>query len=85
MFIQYLFDALSIAIIARSLLSWFISPGSGGWGQRLMVFLEEITEPIISPIRRVMPRLGMFDLSPMIAIFLLWIIRDLLLNAMRGF
>ena len=33
--------------------------------------LIQITEPIIAPIRRVLPRFGMFDLSPMIALLLL--------------
>lgn len=84
-FVQYLFDALQLAIVARALLSWFVRPGSGGWAARLMVILEEITEPIIAPIRRIMPRVGMLDLSPMIALFLLWILRDLLVGAMRGY
>ena len=33
--------------------------------------LIQITEPIIAPIRRVLPRFGMFDLSPMIALLVL--------------
>ncbi len=36
--------------------------------------IHEITEPILAPIRQIMPRIGMFDLSPMIAIFLLTIL-----------
>ncbi len=34
---------------------------------------HEITEPILAPIRRYMPRMGMLDLTPMIAFFLLFI------------
>ncbi|TMB65524.1 MAG: YggT family protein [Chloroflexi bacterium] len=34
-------------------------------------FIHEITEPILAPIRSIMPRIGMFDLSPMIALFAL--------------
>ena len=37
----------------------------------VVVFLHDITEPILSPIRQFMPRLGMLDLSPMVAIILL--------------
>ena len=60
-------NLLVIAIIARALLSWFnMDPRSP-----LIQALNQITEPILDPIRRIMPRLGMIDLSPMIAIFLL--------------
>ena len=37
----------------------------------VVVFLHDITEPILSPIRQFMPRLGMLDLSPLVAIILL--------------
>lgn len=37
----------------------------------LIQALNQITEPILEPIRRIMPRLGMIDLSPLIAILLL--------------
>jgi YggT family protein len=36
--------------------------------------VHEITEPILAPIRQLVPRVGMFDLSPMIASFLLFIL-----------
>ena len=60
-------NLMVIAIIARALLSWFnMDPRSP-----IIQALNQITDPIIDPIRRIMPRLGMIDLSPMIAIFLL--------------
>ena len=39
-----------------------------------VVFLHDITEPILSPIRQFMPRLGMLDLSPLMAIILLQVV-----------
>jgi YggT family protein len=58
---------LTWAIIARSLLSWFpIDQGSP-----LYQLLFRVTEPIIEPLRRVMPSTGMMDLSPMVAIVIL--------------
>ena len=58
---------LVIAIIARSLLSWFnMDPRSP-----LIQALNAVTEPILDPIRRIMPRLGMMDFSPLVAILLL--------------
>jgi len=50
----------------------------------LSVFVQEITEPILAPIRQFMPRIGMLDLSPMVAYFVLILIiqaaQRLLLN-----
>jgi YggT family protein len=57
---------LTIAIVARSLLSFFMDPR-----HVIFEFLATITEPILRPIRSVMPRMGMFDLSPLVAILLL--------------
>ena len=37
----------------------------------VMQVLDGITEPILDPIRRIMPRIGMLDLSPLVAIILL--------------
>jgi YggT family protein len=62
-----LFTFLTIAIFLRAILSWFnMDPRSP-----LIQILDAITEPIMDPIRRIMPRLGMLDLSPLVAILLL--------------
>ena len=42
----------------------------------VVVFLHDITEPILSPIRQFLPRLGMLDLSPLLAIILLNLIAN---------
>ena len=61
---------MTFAIIIRALLSWFpVNPQNP-----LVVILFQITEPILAPMRRMIPRLGMFDLTPMIAIILLQVI-----------
>jgi len=36
-----------------------------------MAFLHDITEPILAPLRQIIPRVGMFDFSPMVATFIL--------------
>ena len=65
-----------VAIIARALLSWInMDPRSP-----LIQALNQITEPILEPIRRIMPRLGMIDLSPLVAILLLQFISTGLQN-----
>lgn len=58
---------LTWAIIARSLLSWFPIDQSS----TIYQMLHRVTDPIIDPIRKVMPQSNMIDLSPMAAIFLL--------------
>jgi len=64
---------LTWAIIARSLLSWFPIDQSSS----LYQLLYRTTEPIIDPIRRVMPQTGMIDLSPLAAILMLIVIAQL--------
>jgi YggT family protein len=67
---------LTWAVIARSLLSWFpIDQGS-----TIYQLLFRITEPIIDPIRRIMPNTGMLDLSPMAAIIVLLVLGQLVAN-----
>jgi YggT family protein len=68
---------LTIAIIGRALLSWFpnINPANPA-----VEFLVTITEPILAPIRSIMPRMGFIDLTPMIAIILLQVIGQILIS-----
>lgn len=61
---------LIVAIIIRSLMSWFpIDPNN-----IFVNIVHTITEPILAPLRRILPRLEMIDLSPMLAIILLYVI-----------
>ena len=69
-FIRFLCYLLAILIIARSVLSWF-SPRPTNI---LTVYLYKVTEPLLIPLRRIIPRTGMVDFSPLAAIFLLYLI-----------
>jgi YggT family protein len=71
---------MQFAIIGRAILSWFDRTGQNPISQILI----QITEPIIAPIRSIMPRTGFIDLSPMIAIFAVIIVRMMLATAMQG-
>ena len=78
-FIYYLCRILTYAIIIRAILSWFLPRR-----QNLIIILfDDITEPLLAPLRRVIPRLGMFDLSPLVAIGILYIVPLLLSLLMR--
>ncbi len=80
-FVDVFFTLLNLAILARVLLSWIrVSPYHPAVG-----FLYRITEPILAPLRRIIPPLGMMDISPVIALILLQIIQQILVAIMRGF
>lgn len=72
--IWLLCEVLTFAIIARAILSWF-SPRPTN---RLAIILYQVTEPVLSPLRRIIPRVGMIDLTPLAAIMLLQLIVRLL-------
>jgi YggT family protein len=67
--------ALSIAIFARVILSWISLPLPVG----LQRWLFDVTEPVLGPIRRALPTSFGLDFSPLIALILVGLIRDLLL------
>lgn len=60
-----LLQAFVIALFARIALSWF-SPEPGGAMASIERFLGSVVDPILLPVRRMLPRTGMIDFSPMI-------------------
>ncbi len=70
-----LFDLYILAVIVRVVLSWInFNPRNP-----FVKFLIQITEPVLSKIRQVLPPFGRIDLSPMILILGLYVLRNLLL------
>jgi YggT family protein len=61
----------TLAIFVRIFLSW----GALGYGNRWMRFLIRITEPLMGPLRRNIRPIGMFDISPIIAFLVLWVLQ----------
>jgi YggT family protein len=76
-FIVILCHILTFTIIIRAILSWF-SPSPDN---PLVRLLNEITEPILAPLRRIVPQIGVFDITPIIAIILLQIVSGVVLWA----
>jgi YggT family protein len=68
-FIAFLY-VLIAAIIVRSLLSWFPNIDRSNQFVRL---LDAVTEPLLQPVRNIMPRTGMIDFSAMIVIVVLFV------------
>jgi YggT family protein len=64
-----IFGALSLyslMIFARIIIAWGVGPHN-----RLLRFLIRMTEPVLGPFRRMIPPLGVFDISPIVVLFLL--------------
>ena len=74
--VQIVIQILYYLLIARAIISWF-SPSPYN---PIVQFLYIVTEPMLKPIRRVLPRTGRFDLSPLVAILLLVLIRSTLIR-----
>jgi YggT family protein len=74
-FVGSLGMVLSGAVIIRVLLSWFAMGNAAGPVVRL---LDDVTEPLLGPLRRVIPTLGMLDLSPLVALLLINFITQLI-------
>jgi YggT family protein len=73
-FVNLLFLGLTIVIFGRVLLSWI--PTRLPWGLNDFVF--SVSEPILAPIRRMLPMAGGMDLSPLVALVLLRLVESLL-------
>ncbi|MBA7476307.1 hypothetical protein ES707_11690 [subsurface metagenome] len=71
--IRVLCDVLAMAILLRVVVSWY-SPRPTNM---LIVILYRVTEPILAPLRRIIPRVGRFDFTPLVAIILIQLIRYL--------
>ena len=75
-FVGIFANILYVAMIGRVLLSWFnVSQTSPFYP--IVRILYQITEPVLYPIRRVLPTFGMLDFSPMVAIILVIAVQKL--------
>ncbi len=73
--VDLLFTFYTLLIMARVLLSWVrVNPY-----HPVVEWIYRLTEPLLAPIRNMMPPSGMIDWSPMIAMFVVMILRQLTL------
>jgi YggT family protein len=65
-----------LVVLARVLMSWFpIRPGTPV--ASVYVLLRDLTEPVLAPLRRVIPPVGMLDMSSLVLIIGLAILRGI--------
>lgn len=71
------------AILGRVVLSWFPA-SSGGFVAKVSQVLVRITDPVLVPVRRVLPTLGPLDLSPFVVLLFIQIVVINLVLGCRG-
>jgi YggT family protein len=77
--IQALGSLLFIIVIVSVVLSYFMSPY-----HPIRANLDRIVEPLLNPIRRVVPPLGMIDFSPLILVILIQVVQTLLISLLAS-
>ena len=75
-FIFFVIQVLTWAIFIRAILSWF--PVSRD--NTMVMLLMQVTDPILLPIRRVVPTIANIDITPLVAIFLLQFLGEFLIR-----
>ncbi len=83
-FVFSLYVVYSLLIILYVLMSWLQLPYNI-WVGRLRGFLHDTVEPVLRPLRAVLPSLGGFDLSPLVALFGLSVLERIVIAILDGF
>lgn len=73
--INFIAQAVTLLMLAYAILSWVAKP----WN-KVRQFVDRISEPMLAPIRRVVPLVGMVDISPLILILLVQLIARILVG-----
>ncbi len=76
--LAFLLDAFGFLIFGRVIISWLVAAQIMAPTNPIASMLFSVTEPILAPIRNVIPRVGMFDFSPMLLIIFLFVASSIL-------
>ena len=74
--LRTLIDVYATIILVRVVLSWLPVDRDQQWVR----FIVDVTEPVVGPIRRILPPLGGLDFSPLVAMLLLQLLRNMLVG-----
>ena len=72
-------QVLTFIVLAHVILSYFMDPY-----HPVRAFIDRLVEPLLAPIRRVVPLIGMMDFSPVILIILVQFVSGILVNILIG-
>lgn len=78
-FIQIVEQVLSLLIIVHVILSYFMSPY-----HPIRETIDRLVEPMLAPIRQVLPKMGPFDFSPLVLLIGVQILSGVIINILRG-
>ena len=73
--IDIIFRLLTIVVVVDVILSYFLSPYNN-----FRIFLDRIVNPMLVPIRRIVPPVQMIDFSPIVLLILIQVLESLLLS-----
>ncbi len=73
-----------VYILFNLLFSFGVRLPYARWSDALLGFLRDVCEPYLKLFRRLIPPIGMFDFTPMIAIIVLYFVRTIVVNAIHG-
>ncbi len=76
-----LLQIYSFILLARVLLSWFPNIDRSN---QIVQFLYDVTEPVLKPIRDMLPQNGMMDFSPLVAFLIITVLTRLLTSISVG-
>ncbi len=79
--VNALFSLMNLAIFLRVILSWLPVLDPRHPAMRL---LDDLTEPILAPVRRILPQAGPIDFSPFVALLLLGLIQRVVVSLLLG-
>lgn len=78
--IRFLFDVYTVILLARVLLSWVqVDPSN-----QLVRIIYQLTEPLLAPIRRLLPQGGGMDFSPIVAFIVLLVVEQIVLTILSS-
>lgn len=77
LFINYLSQLLVLLVIVSVILSYFMDPY-----HPIRRGIDSVVEPMLAPIRRVVPLIGVLDLSPLILIILIQLLSNILIRVL---
>ncbi len=83
LFVVYIL-LIFIYILINMMFSLGVRPPYSRWTDAILTFLRDVCEPYLRIFRRVIPPMGMFDLSPILAIFVLYILERIVVGVIGG-
>jgi YggT family protein len=77
--VQLISLVLTLAVLADVIVSFFLNPL-----HPIRRWLDSVVEPMLAPIRRILPAVGPLDFSPFVLLILIQLVQDLLVRVLRS-